>query len=432
MTLKGYRYRIFPTPEQESFLVQQFGSARFIYNFLLANRQINWKEHKLSSSYIKDTKIITELKNLEDYIWLKDAIAQALQASAKNLDTAYQRFFDHISKYPKFHKKKNKQSIKLPQFFSIENNFLHIPKLKSGIRINIHRYIPKKQQSCTITKMPSGKYYASFLCEEEVKPLPKNNNIVGIDLGIKHFAVTSHGEVVDNPKFGKASEHKLKKQQRKLSRKKKGSNRRNKQRIKVAKIHEHIANQRSDFLHKLSKTIVYENQVIIVEDLAVKNMVKNHKLAKSIHDCSWSKAMGLVEYKSKWYGRTFHKVNTFFPSSKTCNYCGNNNNDLTLSDRTWVCSSCGKVLDRDINAAFNIRDQGIKDLQVKLAESGVGTTSDLKQILDISVSSREQVETSSDTTRHVVWLQGSTRQCAKRQNLPLGLLTRETATPLGA
>ena len=161
-------------------------------------------------------------------------------------------------------------------------------------------------------------------------------------------------------------------------------------------------------------------------------MVKNHKLAKSIHDCSWSKAMGLVEYKSKWYGRTFHKVNTFFPSSKTCNYCGNNNKDLTLSDRTWVCTSCGKVLDRDINAAFNIRDRGIKDLQDILAESGVGTTSDLKQILDISVSSREQVETSSDTTRQVVWLQGSTRQCAKRQNLPLGLLTRETATPLGA
>ena len=144
MTLKGYRYRIFPTPEQESFLVQQFGSARFIYNFLLANRQINWKEHKLSSSYIKDAKIITELKKLEKHTWLKDAIAQTLQASAKNLDTAYQRFFDHISKYPKFHKKKNKQSIKLPQFFSIENNFLHIPKLKSGIRINIHRYIPKK------------------------------------------------------------------------------------------------------------------------------------------------------------------------------------------------------------------------------------------------------------------------------------------------
>src|SRR5271157_2800471 len=431
IVLKGYRYRIFPTPEQEAFLAREFGAARFIYNLLLNYRQTLYKDFKQSSSYYDLCSVIRELKLDELYSWLKDSNAQSLQASAKNLDIAYQRFFERISKYPQFHKKKNKQSIKIPQHFSVNNNFLCIPKLNLGIRIGIHRPLPTKQVSCTITKLPSGKYYASFLCKEEVMPLPTNNNIVGVDLGIKHFAVTSHGEVVDNPKFGKASEHKLKKAQRRLSRKKKGSNRINKQRVVVAKIHEHIANQRKDFLHKLTSTIVNENQVIIVEDLAVKNMVKNHKLAKAILDCSWGECYRQTKYKSFWYGRTYSEVNTFFPSSKECNYCSYKNNNLQLQDRIWTCSGCGKTLDRDINAAFNIRDQGIKDLQVKLAESGVGTTSDLKQILDKPQAGMPEVETSSDTWWHVATKQGSTRQGTSGIEAT-GLLIRETATPLGA
>ena len=397
MTLVTYRFRIFPTTEQESFLAQQFGSTRFIYNYLLSNRITQYKEHNLSSSYNKDAKLIQELKQLPEYSWLKYTNSQSLQASAKNLDTAYQRFFKHQSKYPRFHKKKNKQCVKIPQHFHVQNNILYIPKLKTGIKIGIHRLMPALPQYLHISKEPSGKYYCSFLCEKEVKPLPKNENIVGIDLGIKYFAITSHGEVIDNPKFSKVSEHKLKKEQRKLSRKKKGSIRRNKQRINVAKIHEHIKNQRKDFLHKISKTVINENQVIIVEDLKVKNMIRNHCLAKAIQDCSWSEFVSMLEYKAKWYGRTFHRVNTFFPSSKMCYYCKSKYKDLSLAERSWRCPDCGRVNDRDLSAAFNIRDEGIRELLAELAMSGVGTTSDIKQTLDKPQEGIPEVETSSDT-----------------------------------
>jgi putative transposase len=260
---KAFRYRIYPTKPQRVFLAQQFGAVRFVYNHFLANRKDEYLNNKKSLNYFDDAKSLTTLKQVDGYAWLYDVNAQTLQASLRNLEVAYQNFFKKRAKFPKFHKRSNKQCIKIPQNFSIESGLLYIPKLKSGIEIVFHRKLPKNPACCFISKTPAGKYYVSFLCEVDIKPLKKTNKVIGIDVGIKSLLVGSDGQVANNPKTYRKLEKKLAHEQKQLSKKQKGSHSKEKQRREVAKINEYIANCRKDYLHKLSKVIIDENQFII-------------------------------------------------------------------------------------------------------------------------------------------------------------------------
>ena len=375
MQQKSFQYRIYPTKLQQDFLAKQFGAVRFVYNRFLANRKDEYLNNKKSLTYYDDAKNLTELKTKDGYNWLYDINSQTLQASLRNLEVAYQNFFKKRAKFPTFHKKSNKQCIKIPQYFLIENNKLYIPKLKTGIEIVLHRKLPEKQTCCFISKTASGKYYVSFLCEVDIKPLAKSNKTVGIDLGIKSLLVCSDGQIVPNQKYYRKSENKLRYEQKQLSKKQKGSSNKNKQRKVVARINEYIANSRKDYLHKVSKKLIDENQVIITESLFVKNMMKNHCLAKSITDCGWGELLRQLDYKSIWYGRTFYQIDMFFPSSKTCNGCQFVADSLPLNIREWACPNCKQHNNRDLNASLNIRDKGLKDL------SGCGIQSDIKQKL---------------------------------------------------
>jgi putative transposase len=389
LVYKSFQYRIYPTEDQKKFLDQQFGGARFVYNFFLNRRKNEYLNNKKSLSYFDDQKALTELKTQDGYVWMYDINAQTLQASLRNLETAYSKFFKKEAKFPRFHSKKDEECIKYSQNFSVKNNKLKVPKLKSKIKINFHQPLPEKQIALFIRKTPSGKYFASFLCEININPLPISPNSVGVDLGIKSLLVESNGNVVENPKYLKHLESKLIFKQRQLSKKRKGSNKRNKQKIVAARQHEKIANKRKDLLHKVSKRLINENQVIIAENLAVKNMMKNHKLAKAISDVSWGELLCMIEYKAKWYGRTFYQIDRFFPSSKTCNNCQFIVDKLPINIRSWTCPNCKTKLDRDLNAAKNIRDKGLKDLRdlsnkdlsvsQETGASVSGTESDIKQ-----------------------------------------------------
>jgi putative transposase len=303
------------------------------------------------------------VKLKKENIWMKEVNSQSLLASLKNLDNAYTRFFREKKGFPKFKSKYNpKQSFQCPQHCTVdfEKGLLNIPKVKN-IKTVFHRQFEGDIKTVTISKVPSGKYYVSILVEDgkslPIKPKLDRNDAIGIDMGLKDFVVTSDGDKIANPKYLRKSEERLARRQRKLSKKKKGSNNRNKQRKKVAKLHEKIANQRKDFLHKVSHQIVHKNHgTICVEDLCVKGMVKNHKLAKSISDAGWGMLYTFLKYKSEWYGKNFLDIGQFEPSSKMCSVCGNIKSDLTLSDREWICSKCETKHDRDINASINIRN----------------------------------------------------------------------------
>lgn len=357
----SYKCRIYPNKKQEEFLANQFGGSRFVYNYFLNNRKVEYLNNKKNLNYHDDAKTLTNLKEEDGYKWLNNINAQSLQQSLRNLEVAYQRFFKKVSAFPKFHSKKNKQSFRIPQHFSIKENKLYIPKLKSGIEIVCDRPLPIKQFNCTISKTSSGKYYASFSCEEDILPLKPTDKNVGIDLGIKSLVICSDNKTFENKNFYRKSENKLKYLQRQLSKKQKGSSNRNKSRIKVAKLHEKISNQRSNYLHNITKSLINENQIIIAESLSVKNMIKNHCLAKSIQDASWRELVRQLSYKAEWYGRTFYQIDRLFPSSKTCNNCQFVLDKLDLSVRSWSCPKCKTVLDRDLNAAKNILDKGLKD-----------------------------------------------------------------------
>ncbi|MDO9535085.1 MAG: RNA-guided endonuclease TnpB family protein [Bacillota bacterium] len=361
---KAFQYRLYPTVEQEKVLTSHFGQARFVYNYFLRQRidyyATNKGQEKQSLNYHDTAKMLTELKQQPDTVWLQESNSQALQQSLRHLDNAYNHFFNHGFKFPNFKKKSRKQSFSVPQNFNIDTKMkqLNIPKL-TPIKIVLHRGMEGTMKNVTVSKAPSGKYFASVLCEieKDVKP-KKEGKETGIDLGLKSFLVTSENESIEPPKFLRKSEDKLKHLQQLLSRKVKGSNRRNKARIKVARIHETISNQRNDFLHKLSHRLVSENQAIFAEDLHVKGMIKNHCLAKSIADASWSEFIRQVKYKSEWNGVYFGQTDRFFPSSKRCFKCGWINESLTLADREWPCQGCGQVVDRDFNASQNILQFG--------------------------------------------------------------------------
>lgn len=353
---KAFKYRIYPNQEQEVLLSKHFGHCRFLWNLALETKTNAYLSAKVNYSRFDLQKQLVELK--KECEWLKEVNSQSLQSVLQNLDLAYKKFFKGAG-FPKFKSKHDKQSFHIPQNVKVEGGKLVIPKFnKQGINIKLHRPLRGTIKSATITRTSTGKYFVSILCDTGIECPPKTEVIedttVGIDLGIKGFAVTSDGEVITNPKLLRNCIDRLKVLQRRASKKKKGSSNRKKANKRVALLHEKIKNQRQDFLHKVSSRLVSENQTICLENLDVSNMMKNHCLAQAISDVSWSEFNRMVEYKAEWYGVNIIRIGRFAPSSKTCE-CGSINKDLKLSDRVWKCKSCGQVNERDLLAARNIK-----------------------------------------------------------------------------
>lgn len=364
---KSYKFRIYPNNEQIELIEKTFGCSRFVYNYFLNQRIQLYKNECKSISYTEQQNQLPKLK--KEFVWLKEVDSTSLQMSLRNLDRAFKNFFrDKNIGFPKFKSKKSTKKAYTVNYVNnniqIKKNKIKLPKLK-WVKAKIHRFVEGRIISATISKSTTNKYFVSIITEIDIKPMPKVENKIGIDLGIKHFAILSTGEKIENPKYLRKTLEKLAKEQRKLSRKQKFSKNFYKQKKKVAKLHEKVKNQRQDFLHKLSKRIIDENQVIILEDLAVKNMMKNKKLSKEIADVSWYKFYSYLEYKSKWYKRTIHKIDRWFPSSKTCSYCGHVMENMPLNIRKWDCPNCDtKNIDRDVNASINILKQGLKELKI--------------------------------------------------------------------
>lgn len=355
-----YKFRLKPTKDQEVLLNKHFGSIRWIYNYFLNQRKQEYLNNKKSISYNKQSASLTLLKQQEETEWLKETNSQSLQYSLKCLDQAYQNFFNKRTQFPKFKSKKSKNSFTVSQHVKNEGNMIHFPKFNEGIKMIMEREIKGIIKKATLSKTPTGEYFVSILTEQEYIPKEKTGKSVGIDVGIKDFLVLSNGSKVKNHRFLKHYEHQLKKHQKHLSRKTYGSSRYEKQRLKVAKIHEKITNSRMDLIHKTTLNLVKEFDTIYLEDLNVKGMMKNHKLAKSISDVSWGKFIDVLTYKAEWNDKQVIHIDRYFPSSKTCNKCGYVNNGLKLKDREWICPDCDEKLDRDLNAAINILNEGYR------------------------------------------------------------------------
>ena len=360
MIRKAYKYRIYPNTEQKIFFAKCFGCVRFFYNKSLSDMNDIYKN-------TGKFKNITPASYKEDYPFLKDVDSMALCNAQLNRNTAFKSFFSHKTGFPKFKSKRNNQSYTTNMVngnvkFSNNNRYISIPKCQR-IRIKKHRDFIGTIKSITVSRTTDNKYYISLLVEEENKPKKSTDGMIGLDLGIKDLIIDSNGKKYKNHKYLTKSQNKLTREQRKLSHMVKGSNNRNKQRIKIARIHKHIQNQRNDYLHKLSKKIIDENQVICIEDLKVKDMEVNNKLARNITDASWSRLVSMLTYKANWYGRTIIKVPNDYPSSQLCHVCGYKNSIIkSLNIRQWTCPKCGSIHDRDINAAKNILSKGIEIL----------------------------------------------------------------------
>lgn len=366
--LKAYKYRIYLNKKQEEQVHKTFGCCRFVYNQCLSLKIDKYKNENISLSKIDLNNYCNrELK--KEYEWLKEVDKWSLTNSIYNIDSAYQKFFKEHTSYPKFKSKKNSKKSYKTNFangnidVSFENNKIKLPKLK-WVKANVHREFVGKIKSATISQNPSGKYFVSILVETEHIPMESTGAMIGVDLGIKDLLITSDGEKFDNIHTTKKYENKLAKEQRKLFHKVKGSKNWNKQRIKVARIHEKIHNTRVDNLHKISHKLISENQVIVSEDLVVSNMVKNRNLAKAITDCEWYELTRQLSYKAEWNNRQYIKIGRFTKSSQPCNVCGYINSDTKdLTVRQWTCPKCGTVHDRDINAAINILNEGLRLLE---------------------------------------------------------------------
>jgi putative transposase len=364
--MNTYKFKIIPNKEQEKKLNVMFGCSRFVWNYFLdLNNKIylESKEKNLKKKHLNYYDCANKLTILKkENEWLKDANSQSLQQVLKNLDIAYNRFFNKQNGFPNFKSKRNKQSFRIPQHFKIKDNKIYFPKFKEGIKTIIHREVKGNIRYATILKTKTGKYFVSITTDFEVKKERTGNNQIGIDLGIKDFVVISNGEKYNLPI---KEDSKLKFLHRQLSKKVKESKNKEKARLKLVKKYEKIENKKQDFQHKLSDKLCKENELIAIEDLNIKEMVKNHCLAKSISNQSWYSFITKLEYKSKRYGGRVEKTNRFYPSSKTCNDCGYINQDLELKDRQWNCPNCNSKLDRDVNASKNILSQVQRELNIK-------------------------------------------------------------------
>lgn len=357
LMFRAYKYRLYPTNSQKELIHKHCGSVRFLYNLALETKTTAYLGNKVNLSRYDLQKQLVDLK--KELPWLKETNSQSLQSALINLDEAYNKFFKGAG-FPKFKKKTNGGSFAVPQNVIVENDLLIIPKFKEGIKMSLHRPTKGIIKSATISVTPTGKYFVSILCDTK-EELPtkapiKESTTIGVDLGIKDFCITSEGEVFENPKYLRKAQSKLKYVQRKYS---KYKGKRTKK--KLAKLHEDVVNKRKDFLHKVSTKLIRENQTIAIETLAVKNMVKNHNLAQAISDVSWSTFVTMLEYKADWYGKNILRIGQFALSSKTCSNCGTINKELQLKDREWTCSNCSSVLDRDVNAACNIKSFALKN-----------------------------------------------------------------------
>ena len=358
---KGVKFRIYPNKEQENKIMQTLGCCRLIYNIAL-NMRVKAYESGEKLGYVQTSAMLTKLKQDNKYAFLKETDAVALQQSLRDLDKAYVNFFKKRARFPKFKSKHNNhqsyRTLNDGNSIRIVGRYLRLPKIG---------YIKVKQSlevghinNVTIEKTPTGKYFAVLNVDFDPEFKQNNGKTIGIDIGLKEFYTDSNGNKVCNPRYLEKSEKRLEREQRRLSRKKKGSNNRTKQRIKVARVYEKVINQRNDFLQKESTKLVRENQTIYIEDLNVKGMIRNHKLAKAISSVSWSRFFAMLEYKATWYGNTIKKVPTFFPSSQICNKCGQANPLVkNLSVREWECPFCHTKHDRDYNAAINILNKGL-------------------------------------------------------------------------
>ncbi|CAD5980633.1 Putative transposase in snaA-snaB intergenic region [Planktothrix tepida] len=362
--LKATKVRLYPTPEQELALAKSFGCARWYWNFALNACIQHYQETGKSLKLASYKGMLPQLK--KEYPWLKEnCYSSVLQCVAINLDRAYKNFFEGRAKFPNFKSKHHKQSIQYPQSVTVNGEYLKVPKI-GEIKAIFHREVTGKIKTVTISKTSTDKYFASILCEVEGTDVKQSgDNIIGIDLGLKDFAITHNGENATkyaNPKHLYRHQKNLARKQKKLSRKTKGSKSREKFRKIVAKVHEKITNSRQDFLHKLSRKLVNESQVIVVENLNVKGMVKNRKLSKAISDVGWGKFVNFIDYKLKQSNGELVEIDRFFPSSKTCSSCGHVLDGLSLDIREWDCPNCHTHHDRDENAALNIRNEGIRIL----------------------------------------------------------------------
>ena len=381
ITKRAYKYRIYPDKEQRDFFERTFGCVRLFYNTSLDEMNKLYKEKK-------EYKDITPASYKERFPFFKEVDSLALANAQLNRNKAFKAFFRKQNKFPKFKAKRNKQSYSTNNqngtvYLSEDGKYISLPKIKN-IKIKMHRKFDGVIKTVTVSKECDDTYYVSILVEENIEAKPKSNNSVGIDLGIKSYIVDSNSERIDNPKHLSRSLLKLAIEQRKLSHMKKGGKNRNKQRIKVARLHRRIRNQRNDFLQKLSSKYINENQVIVLEDLNIKQMEQDSKLSRLIVDASWSTLVSMLEYKGNWYGRDIIKVPTYYPSSQLCSCCGYQNKEIKdLSIREWVCPKCGATHSRDHNASINILNKGLDILKAR-------TLPDSSLILDSEESLSEK------------------------------------------
>ncbi len=364
---KAYRYRFYPTTEQESLLRRTMGCARLVYNKALAARTEAWYSLQERVGYSQTSSMLTSWKQEENLEFLNEVSCVPLQQGLRHLQTAFTNFFAGRAKYPNFKKKRNGGSAEFTKSaFRWRDGQVFLAKCNDALPIRWSRKIPEGCTPSTITVKltAAGKWFVSLLVDDNtidntIKPLPKTDKQIGLDMGVTSLITTSDGDKIANPKHFKRLRKKLKRVQKALSRKQKGSNNRHKARVEVATVHAQITDARKDFLHKLTTRLVRENQTIVVEDLAIKNMVKNHKLALAISDASWGELIRQLAYKCKWYGRELIKIDRWFPSSKRCGNCGHIVDSMPLNIREWECPKCGMNLDRDINAANNILAAGL-------------------------------------------------------------------------
>lgn len=376
---KAFEYRIYPNEEQKILLAKYFGSCRWLYNHGLEEKIEYYTKTKKTLSRYDIQKELPSLKKSEETKWLSEINSQSLQATLIHLDSAYQRFFKTKKGFPKFKSAKDKQSFEIPQHVNINKDSVEIPKFKDPIKVIFHRPFSGILKTCWIKKTPTNKYFISMLFDNGI-PLPKKqkhcfNKAIGIDVGIKTFVVTSNGQKFDNPKYLNKSLSLLKRTNKSFSRKlqkdKPLSKNAEKVKLELSLIHEYVANQRKDFLHKLSTKLIRENQTICVEDLNVNGMLKNRHLSRSISDLGLGMFLNFLKYKADWYGKNILECGRFEPSSKLCSVCGTINHNLTLKDRIWICKKCHTTHDRDENAATNIKN---------LAFVGIRTNAEIKPV----------------------------------------------------